>query len=1181
VPGKKTADNALVTKQGAAMILGQQWIVRYSFAMGTVGAAFLLYQWISRLAGGDLPTYITFYPAIMFVALLAGLGPGLVATIAAALLADYFIIPPQGFGIERLRDAAGLALFSGMGVFMTVVAELYRRARSRLEETVAERTAALSQANERLTQEIEDRWHADEALQASERKLQLFIEKAPAAIAMFDRDLRYIATSRRWITDYRLDDQDIVGRCHYDVFPEIPEHWKEVHRRCLAGATEKCDEDAFLRLDGTTDWIRWEVLPWYEAGGGIGGIIMATENITYRKKAEEALRESEVLLKRAQAIAHLGSWELDLLNDRLIWSDEVYRIFGLEPQEFGATYEAFLEAVHPDDRAAVDAAYSGSLSEGRDSYEIEHRVVRKSDGEIRIVHEKCEHFRDASGRIVRSVGMVHDITERKRAEEAQRESEARYRTLFENMLDGFAYCKMLFDDHGRPSDFVYLSVNNAFGKLTGLENVTGKKVTDVIPGIKESNPELFEIYGRVAVTGQPEKFVVEVKPLGIWFSVSAYSMEREYFVAVFDNITDRKRAEDALKESETRFSTVFHSSPVGIGIARLADGKFIDMNDAFLAIYGYTHEEAIGHTALELEMWDPIARESLVTELEKQGRVQNVEMKFRKKSGNTGDLLVSVELIELGDEMCILGLLTDITERKRAEEALLHSEQRFETLAAATFEGILISEHGRIIDANDQLARLVGYELNELIGLDVAAILPPEEQDRVLANIMAGRDIKLEHELVRKDGSRCFVETHGKTIRQQGRQIRLTAIHDITERKRYEEEFIQARQAAEAANRAKSQFLANISHELRTPMTGVLGMLELTLEEELAPKQRQYLETVQRSAEALLRLLNDILDFSRIEAGAITLAEEPFNLEWCVRSAMELLAIEAQRKGLELALEIAPGTPGVVEGDEGRVRQVLVNLIGNAIKFTDQGKVTIHIAKGEKAADRGHEITFAVTDTGIGIPEDKKELLFQTFSQVDASSTRRHGGTGLGLAISKGVVERMGGRISFASTENRGSTFFFTLPLREVVMPAAAGPPAGEAPVPQAGEAYGKLLLVEDDPKNRALLETVLRNRGYDIDLAGNGREAVALWEKGKYALVLMDVQMPQMDGFEATRLIRQMERERGGYTPIVALTAHAFPEDEATCIAAGMDAYVAKPIDFQQLYRVIADIAVKWTPPA
>ncbi len=1046
--GKKTLQDASTAKDGPTTIPGQ--IARYAAAMGAIALASLLHQWIPRLLGGTLPPFVTFYPTILLVALLAGRGPGLAATAAAALLADYFFLLPPGFGIDNPADAVRLIFFIGMGVFMSVASERYRRARTRLKEAVAERTAELGLANERLTREIEERTQAEEALRKERDFSNAVLDTAGALVVVIDRNGRITRFNRACEKVTGYTEAEVLGRVGYeflippDELTGVTETWEAL---CSGDAPIR-HENHWLAKDGSRRLIAWSNTAIVGPAGGIDYIIGTGVDITESKRTEEALRESEARLKQAQAIAHLGSWELDLPSNRLSWSDEVYRIFGLQPQEFGATYAAFLGAVHPTDRAAVDEAYSGSLREGRDTYEIEHRIVRKSDGEIRVVHEKCEHFRDASGRIVRSIGMVHDITE-------------------------------------------------------------------------------------------------------------------------------RKRAEEALRESEARFSTVYHSSPVGIGISRLADGKFVDVNNTFLAIYGYTREEVIGHTANELGMWDHEARAKLVETLEEQGRVQNVEMTFRKKSGEYAEQLVSVEMIELAGEKCILGLLTDITDRQRAEEALLHSEQRFHTLAEAAFEGIGISEHGRFIDANDQLARLLGYNLDDLIGLDVTAVLPPEDRDRVLTNILAGRENRLDQEMVCKDGSRRFVEVRGKTIQQQGRQIRLTAFHDITERKRHEDELVQARRAAEAASLAKSQFLANVSHELRTPMTGILGMLELALDGELAPKQRHYLENVRTSANALLRLLNDILDFSRIEAGAVRLAEEPFNVEWCVRSAVELLAIEAQRKGLEIAVEIAPGTPGLVTGDEGRVRQVLVNLIGNAVKFTEQGKVTVQIAGGETAVDGRREITFTVADTGIGIPADKGDLIFQPFSQVDASSTRRYGGTGLGLGICKRIVELMEGVIDCTSEEDVGSAFSFTVPLQEVGTTDEAAAPPAEAIQAKGSPAIEepRLLVVEDDPVNRTLIETVLRNRGYSLDVAGDGREAFELWEKGKYALVLMDVQMPELDGLAATRLIRESERARGGHTPIVALTAHAFPEDEAKCLAAGMDYYLAKPIDFPRFHRLIVEL--------
>ena len=385
------------------------------------------------------------------------------------------------------------------------------------------------------------------------------------------------------------------------------------------------------------------------------------------------------------------------------------------------------------------------------------------------------------------------------------------------------------------------------------------------------------------------------------------------------------------------------------------------------------------------------------------------------------------------------------------------------------------------------------------------------------------------------------------------------------------------KEAAEATARAKSQFLANMSHELRTPMTGILGMLQLALQEGIAPVPRRYLETTQNSAKCLLRILNDILDMAKIDAGRLRIEQQPFSLARCIAEAADLFSPELQRKGLDFAVFVPDGVPDRVLVDQVRLRQILINLIGNAVRFTEKGKVVVRLTVGRSTSIGPREFTFSVTDTGIGIPEDKKALLFRAFSQADVSHSRSFGGAGLGLAISKELVELMGGVISFESEDGAGSTFSFTIPLAEA-KPCDAGasiePQTVDSTIPAPqGERITRLLLAEDDRTISEILGVLLMRAGYQVDFARDGVMAVEMWQKGGYDLVLMDIQMPLLNGFEATSAIREYEQELGLRTPIIAMTAHALKEDQQRCLAAGMDGYIPKPIDFKQTLQVIRDM--------
>ncbi len=506
----------------------------------------------------------------------------------------------------------------------------------------------------------------------------------------------------------------------------------------------------------------------------------------------------------------------------------------------------------------------------------------------------------------------------------------------------------------------------------------------------------------------------------------------------------------------------------------------------------------------------------------------------------------------------------------RAESARLASERELETIFRTSLVGIVLVRNGRIANANLRMAEMFGFSREELLDLDIRALFQGRRSFRVFVDRnlrrLIGSDVQqVDYFLRRRDGAIIPCTLSGKAIDPANLALgSVWVVEDISRRKQAERELKMARAAAEAANVAKGEFLANMSHEIRTPMNGIIGLANLLLLDNLSADQRERLELIHRSAIRLLTIINDILDFSKLEAGRFELERRPFALRPMLEEVLRPMELTAQRKNLRLRLTVDEAVPETVVGDQTKLMQVLTNLIDNSLKFTSKGSV--HLRVGLTSQDSAEaKLLFEVADTGIGIVPSARDRVFESFSQADSSHTRRFGGTGLGLSISKGLVELMGGRIWFDSEPNRGSQFCFTIKLAQPEAESAVMTGQNELLRPadmDSNQGRGaRILVAEDEYINKYLIRALLEEAGYRVTVVESGRAAVDAWRGGVFDLILMDIQMPVMDGYEAVARIREAEGE-GARIPVIAMTAHAMSDDRRRCLEAGMDDYVAKPID-------------------
>lgn len=906
------------------------------------------------------------------------------------------------------------------------------------------------------------------------------------------------------------------------------------------------------------------------------------------------LQENQKILIDAQKIAKIGSWEFNFLTNSLIWSDEMYTFFEIKNTPDINLYAEYLSRFNPEDLEDLQSKINQSIC-NKKSYEIEHKV-NLPNNKIKWVHGTAVPILDENENVIGLRGIAQDITQKKeqaelirlkeeaeiilKVKEAEKISNIKFKNYVENAPDGV----FVSDNRGH-----FLEVNPAASQISGYtkEELLTMSITDLTSlNSSENNPNQFKTLVETGRLITESEFKHKSGEKRYW-SLEAIKLHDLQYLGFVKDITERKKAEERLKESEKFLKETQIIANLGTYSIDMNTFKWT-CSDLLNSIFGFDDSYELTSEKWMSSIVHPDYREMLTKNLTEEFIGKNIpfnkEYKIIRVNDRSERWVHGKGTLKWSNDnkpIKVVGTIRDITKRKLAEEALQESKNWYHSLLNNLDAGVIVHKpDSTIIMSNSKAIELIGLSEKELkethssttewnfINEDFSS-LPIEDYpvhqiirtNRSIKNVIVGRKSLDTNEIV-------WVMVNGFPVFDKKGKLSEIVISfiDISELKKIESELIKAKEQAESANKSKSDFLANMSHEIRTPLNGIIGFSDLLMKTNLEKNQLEYMRTLNESANTLMEIINDILDFSKIEAGKLDLNIERVDIFEIANQVIDLFKNQAIAKNIELILNIQENVPSCVLADPLRLKQILVNLISNALKFTPEGKIRLSIKEVSHSENAFSKLEFSVKDTGIGIKKENQKKIFYSFVQEDNSTTRRFGGTGLGLAISNQLLGLMKSKLELKSDFGKGSTFFFTVEFKKAKTKKIAKAKTNDSTLikkinSSTNERNFKILIVEDNKINMLLSKTLLKKIVPNCVLieASNGDDAVKQFEIEKPDLILMDIQMPEKNGYETTAEIRNLNPSQN--IPIIALTAGIMLGEKEKCLEAGMNDYISKPI--------------------